>query len=200
MPIEIEYQALTEFREWLHERRENIPKESTFYKKVKWKIATIPFLKKMIKKAPPLSWENGIGFLRASLGNLLLKEYPTVVAKRNKNYFLFEKLMQGENKELLYKSPKVTPAWLKAKLIIPDLQKEEVDILGKYMCSKGFRVGRFNWSQTLSQSINLSTYAGGVDFLPDSERFANLSLDFPIHQNMTEEDIKSMVNILKLEI
>ena len=244
LPIEVEYQALSKFREWLSERRENIPKTNgitlaLIYKKIRWKIATIPILKNLIKPPPLAPWESGIGSLRASLGILLLKKYPSVMAQRNKNYSLFEELMsplkkllcqwknhhiwylnldlnricggqsvqnnlfsveslmQGENNELLYEAPEIMPAWLKAKLIIPNLKKEEVDILGKYMCSKGFRVGRFNWSQTLSQIIEIGTYAGSTGSLPDSERFANLSLDFPIHQNMTEEDIKRMVNTLK---
>lgn len=204
-----EYETLHEFKSWLCARRTNITKASQ-YSSRPWRnlarfVLSIPgirYLRKLMvrhnQSNAVSSWFKNVGPLRAALGTLLLGTYPAVLEKRNDNYASFAQLIDSYNLRGLLGccSKDIVPAWLKAKLIIRNLSQSDVDALGRYMCSLGFRVGRFNWPNTLCQRLDPNSYIVATSNYKESLRFASLSLDFPIHQNMGEEDIARMVEIL----
>jgi len=141
----------------------------------------------------PLS--GSVGLVRAALGLALLGKYPSVLARRNENYALLADQFSSQNVgSMMTASGQVTPAWLKAKLMVPESRQERIDALGEFLCSKGFRAGRFNWPRSQDQQVGLVFKARAVGSLRNAHRLARLSIDLPIHQNMEPSQLRQMAS------
>ncbi len=201
LSIEEERKILAEFIAWLCNRRHQIGAEKTvsaFDVLNRWAQKILPRLgrgKTNPVKPARSPWLSGVGVLRASLGIRLLREYSSVMDVRNHNYQIFKDFVVNHRMGDLLDdySPSVTPAWIKAKLIVHNKSQREIDALGRYMRSQGFRVGRFNWPYTLSQKFPDSMIVDSATGGKESMRMANFSLDVPIHQNMGDAEMDKMM-------
>jgi len=122
---------------------------------------------------------SGFGPLRAALGRWQLRAYPNVVRQRNANACYFE----SRTGRTWHESPGVGAAWLKQKAIPP--RSGDSGRLSAALRRQGLPVGTVNWS------IPIDQYLGGSG-KPNASHVSRHSLDVPIHQNMTRDELDAI--------
>ncbi len=196
-----ERKELEDFRNWLAVRRGTNSPPGRLYRlsrKIPGNLYIRWLADRLVRRN---GQENGfilpvsVGYVRAALGLALLEQYPEVLARRIQNHdYLADQIKDRNVGEMMRPPAFISPAWLKAKLTIQEAKKEKVDALEQFLCSKGFRAGRFNWARTTDQEVSVAFKARRIGCLRNAHRMAQLSIDLPIHQNMEFSDLKRMAS------
>lgn len=138
-----------------------------------------------------------VGPVRAALGSILADRYCEVLERRRQNYTRFrQRMTEGNFGEVLTPGDGIEPAWLSTKLTLPGMLQSEVDALVRFLCSEGYSVGQY-LGRTLDQQPNLMIKARRAGTLNNAHRILESSLDLPVHQNMTTQDVDRMADLLQ---
>lgn len=176
--IDREFRMLQDFNSAMAYRRKVIPKHNSFASRLLRRAGLIK----------PIVFKNthnfSIGAVQAELGRWSIQKYSEIIHIRNLN-------AQRVAHELQHRSwpvaKGVTPAWLKQKVYIRDLEKARR--LSRRLQSRGLRVGNFNWPVLLNGN-ECSRY-------PVAKQAAYHWVDVPIHQNVTPKQLDEIIKVLK---
>ena len=80
----------------------------------------------------------------------------------------------------------ISPAWLKQKVRIPRSNSQEN--IAQLLQRKGIRCGNFNWPNLLNDALSNN--------FPFSTDIAKNWIDVPVHQNLSERNIDTIVKVL----
>jgi dTDP-4-amino-4,6-dideoxygalactose transaminase len=78
--------------------------------------------------------------------------------------------------------------WLKQKVLMPS--RTSAAHAARRLQHMGYRVGRFNWPRTID---DLAGSPAGANASALAER----GLDVPVHQNLRDRDVDSMIEVLR---
>ncbi|MBI4542786.1 MAG: DegT/DnrJ/EryC1/StrS family aminotransferase [Gemmatimonadetes bacterium] len=133
------------------------------------------------------------GVLRAALGLALLERYPVVQSRRSRNHdYLAARLLDAGVGTLMSAGRGIVPAWLKAKLLVPEAKGDRIRALTRRLWRRGFIAGRITWPRTMDQEWRLALRVARLGPLPNAHRLARLGVDLPIHQNLRDGDLDAL--------
>ncbi|MCZ7569859.1 MAG: DegT/DnrJ/EryC1/StrS family aminotransferase [Ardenticatenaceae bacterium] len=183
--VETEERELKAFLAYLHRRRQGTNRSrllAVTLRRIK-NAFTYGIVRRLVKPTV-VPWGtkrlfpvSGIGPLRAALGLWQLQRYPDIVRNRNANSTFFT---DGTGKSW-YVGPRVTPAWLKQKVIPTPL--EAGPEISHSLRRQGLPVGPFSWRLTIDRYL-------GLPEKPNAAVVARHGLDIPIHQNIGSADLE----------
>jgi dTDP-4-amino-4,6-dideoxygalactose transaminase len=127
---------------------------------------------------------NGFGRLRAALGSWQLGRYAEVSRRRNANASLLNDVPGWRSWRT---DPDTTVAWIRMKLV-PDKPCDVASVV-RPLQAVGLRVGGFNWPTTLDEALSQQQR-------PNAHYLARYAVDAPIHQEMTEPELRLIASTL----
>ena len=174
---DVDRECVLDFMTRMTNRRKQIPREGLFYFRV---IKKLGFIASSSFEIPT---NKGIGPIRAELGRWCLRRYTEILKIRNKNAETISKL--ACNYSTWHVDDNVKPAWLKQK--IGGVEEKQILRQASKIRRAGIRVGNYNWSTLI--------VGNGAD-LRNALITSRKWVDIPIHQRISEDDIKYMIDIL----
>lgn len=175
--IEEEYKRLKEFKNWQDNKKKWIKYEYNFIFRIYKRL--ISLLRVKGRNASLKTF----GAIQAEIGIWSLSRLVDVIQKRNANA---EKVLESFKGPSWYIYPNTTPAYLRAKIGFSSSAITENII--RIFRRNSIRAGVLNWPYTINdecENINKTT-----------SNVCNNWIDIPIHQNLTQDDIKKINSIL----
>lgn len=173
---EEEKDLLKLFLTTMEDRRNNIAHDQKLQTKF---LRVIGRHKRHIFNLPNLD----IGPLRAELGMHQLERYNDISILRNTNAHFIAK--NCTSLPTWFVGDTVSPVWLKQKILTKS--PRNCKSVKRLLHREGIRVGNFNWGTILPRDVGA---------FKNSNYAASESLDIPVHQNMSNTDLKLILSTI----
>jgi dTDP-4-amino-4,6-dideoxygalactose transaminase len=171
----------------------------------KWRLLRHPigltglWLYNRLRPAAPLTFPfndefSRVGAVRAHLGLSLLRQWPEILALRNRNAeYLRSRIQEGPWGETCTVPADIQPAYYKLNLFADELTARQVECVIARLRLSGFWAGRWPFINHVPRLVGRLRRGSR---LPNIHRMAAHGLHLPIHQNMIRQDLDRMLDIL----
>ena len=169
---------LKNFIKSMHNRRAEIHKTFSFLERVFRKLG-------LRYKSKPFLIEPyiGVGSVQSELGIKCLSKYSDIL---NIRVYNSERIRKNCFDKTWPVSIDVVPAWLKQKVRF--LNQTKLKNKSKKLHLLGLRAGNYNWPNLIDEN-NKENFQNSLDA-------SNLWMDIPIHQNLNDKDINTLISYI----